>query len=619
MSGSLRKLQQLVEDLHLPALAAFFAVLTALDAVFRACYMDLDVSAAMEGSAFCFTLLWAALLTGIACLLPDALRRVAMPLITLFWCLICVIHTVIRHLTGSFFTAADLYYADDGAKFLSSRYLVVQPQLVALCISALCAVTLISIFLPKKPWRVSRAVLAALLIAAAVFGIRQQNGLLLPEENTRMSWDVGTVDHGADAYLYRDMSDPNRCMEMAGSYQYLWRSILVSTGLEDAGRYGKMYEALDEWYAQRAEVPHRPNAYSGALEGKNCFFILLESIDTWMLTEEYMPNLYALQQQSVDLTEHYSSLYITASTFNTEFIANTGQIPPSAGLSTENYLENSFPMSLAKLFREKGYTARSFHAADPTIYNRAAIHENMGYEQYYYYPNLGMDDYMLDSQLVRGFAKMTAEQPFFSFILTYSGHGPYTEALANISDPHLEEAKAAVGASDAPAKAKNSEEYVLAVAHAMETDAFAAELMRSLEESGLADDTALVFFTDHYCKYMSDTDLVMELKGVSDMDMICHTPCFIWSKDLTPRKITKVTSTMDIAPTMANLFGLDAEYAWYPGSDIFSSEGGVAIFRGGSWYDGRTHSEEPSAQTLQLLTMAGDALRCDYFRSHDVP
>ncbi|MBR5640964.1 MAG: LTA synthase family protein [Firmicutes bacterium] len=616
MSSSRSKIAQFLTGLHLPSLAAFFVLLTALDVVFRACYLDMDAAAAMTGSPFCFTLLWAALLTGIVCLLPDLARRIAMPLIALFWGLICLTHTAVRHLTGSFFSAADLFYADDGAKFFSSEYVVLPPALVAFCIAALCAVILMVIFLPKKPWKAGRAILAALLILAGVLGINQQNKLVMPEENTRMSWDVGTVDRDTDSYLYRDMSDPNRCMELAGSYQYLWRSILVSSGLEDAGRYGKMYEALDAWYAEKQKNPHRSNSYSGLLEGKNCFFILLESIDTWMLTEEYMPNLYALQQQSVDLTNHYSCLYITASTFNTEFIANTGQIPPSAGLPTDNYLENSFPMSLAKLFEAKGYTSRSFHAADPGVYNRAAIHKNLGFEEYYFYNSLNMEDYMLDSQLTRGFSLMTLKQPFFDFILTYSGHGPYTEAMANISGPHLEDAQAAVEAADVPADIKRNEEYVLAIAHAMETDTFVGSLMEKLEESGLAEDTALVFFTDHYCKYMSDTNVVMRLKGVSDMDNICHTPCFIWSAGLSPRKVTKVTSTMDIAPTMANLFSLDVDYAWYPGCDVFSSGGGKAVFRGGSWIDGQTYSAQPTAETLQLLELAGDVLRCDYFRSH---
>lgn len=47
----------------------------------------------------------------------------------------------------------------------------------------------------------------------------------------------------------------------------------------------------------------------------------------------------------------------------------------------------------------------------------------------------------------------------------------------------------------------------------------------------------------------------------------------------------KLTSTMDIAPTIANLFDLDVNYAYYTGDDIFS-DGGYVIFRGLNWYDG---------------------------------
>lgn len=594
---------------------AFFALLVGLDLLMRLEYTGIE-GLLTEESALRFTLCWTAGLTGFVCLLPDLGRRIVMPLIMVFWCLSCVIHAVIRHLTGSFFSVADLYYVEDGAKFFSPQYLVVQPRLIVYCVCAVCAALLLSFVSRKRSWGVLPLLTGVILIAGGLWYGAQVHESLLPEDNTQMSWSVQGADHGADGYLYREMSDPNRCMELAGIYQYLWRSFAVSSGLENSRQYGKTYETLDAWYAQREEDPHRSNALTGALEGKNCIYILLESIDTWLLTEEYMPNLYALQQQSVDLANHYSSLYITASTFNTEFIANTGQIPPSAGLSTECYVQNSFPMSLAKLFAQKGYTVRSFHSADPAIYNRGAIHANLGYEQYYAHYSIKMDDYRMDSQLIRGYYYMTENPPFFTFILTFSGHGPYTEEFAAISDPHLEAAQAAVDRSDVPQKARESEEYVLAVAHAMETDLFVKELMERLEQDGRAEDTALVFFTDHYCKYMTDTDLVMELKGVSDMDMICHTPCFIWAKDLQPRTVTKVTSTMDLAPTMANLFGLDVDYAWYPGSDVFSPAGGLAIFRGGSWYDGKTHSDEPSPETLQLLTMAGDALRCDYFGTH---
>lgn len=45
------------------------------------------------------------------------------------------------------------------------------------------------------------------------------------------------------------------------------------------------------------------------------------------------------------------------------------------------------------------------------------------------------------------------------------------------------------------------EEYTRAVAQAMETDAFIGGLRERLEADGHAEDTVLMLFTDHYCKY----------------------------------------------------------------------------------------------------------------------
>ena len=66
---------------------------------------------------------------------------------------------------------------------------------------------------------------------------------------------------------------------------------------------------------------------------------------------------------------------------------------------------------------------------------------NLGFEAYNNAPTLGMEDYMLDSQLLNGYDLIAPEGQFFSYIITYSGHGPYTDELRNISDPHLEAAQ----------------------------------------------------------------------------------------------------------------------------------------------------------------------------------
>ena len=60
--------------------------------------------------------------------------------------------------------------------------------------------------------------------------------------------------------------------------------------------------------------------------------IMLESIDTWMINEDYMPELYSLQQKSINFTRHYTPLFINAGTFNTEFAALTGLLTPTSGV-----------------------------------------------------------------------------------------------------------------------------------------------------------------------------------------------------------------------------------------------------------------------------------------------
>ena len=43
----------------------------------------------------------------------------------------------------------------------------------------------------------------------------------------------------------------------------------------------------------------------------------------------------------------------------------------------------------------------------------------------------------------------------------------------------------------------------------METDAFIGGLRKQMEADGHAEDTVLMLFTDHYCKYFSDAELII--------------------------------------------------------------------------------------------------------------
>lgn len=64
----------------------------------------------------------------------------------------------------------------------------------------------------------------------------------------------------------------------------------------------------------------------------------------------------------------------------------------------------------------------------------------------------------------------------------------------------------------------------------METDAFIGGLRERLEADGHAEDTVLMLFTDHYCKYFSDVEFISAIKGETDRNMPSNVPFVIWTE-----------------------------------------------------------------------------------------
>lgn len=617
----LHRLRRAAGWLWLPLL---WLVLVWLDLGYRYMYPMDGMHPWNDPTAMFFTMLWSLLLTGIVYIMPTVGRRILMVLFVTVQCIWCLVFGAMYTIFGSVFSFADLAYAGDGAKFFSFSYLHYRKGLLLAVAGGILLAVLLAVLLPKKRYRFYRPMVGLLMIAAAVAGIWYLNGTMRESDNSTFTWDT-TYEADTDKAVYTNFSDTNRCFYMAGGYQYLFRSFTVTFDIEDAFRNGMTYDKLDTYYAQREETVHSDNEMTGAFQGKNVMLFLLESIDTWLLTEDYMPNLYRLQQQSINFENHFSPMFISAGTFGTEYTVNTGLIPPTNGVSSKAYSSYSFPYSLAHLFENAGYTANSFHSSSPKIYSRGLIHANWGYEKYHSFVDMGMEDYQRDSQMMNGYADMVAPEHYFDFILTYSGHGPYTEEMDNICQGHWEDVSRTVDPGTIPAQGADLDEYRRAVAHAMETDAFIGQLVEQIESDGTLDNTVLIFFTDHYCKYMTNTQLVMDLKGAENMDMLNRTPFFIYSKGTPAQTVSKVTSSMDIAPTIANLFDLDVNYAYYTGDDAFGDGGGYVIFKNMNWYDGETYytadysgeiTDEIRQRTQEAKTwvqMSWDTLKCNYF------
>ena len=607
----------------LPAFLAYFF----LDFSLRLFYGAMSNVSLWAWQPLVFTLLWSGTMTAIAALLPRTGRRIFLLVTFVPFALLTIAHCVLYQLTGTCFSFADLAYAGDGARFISAAYFhlkVGQWLSIAVCLALmLCAV----IFTPQTHVGRRGGIAAAVLAAACAAGIFVVHATQMPrggivEHNEYLAWD-NAESHDTLADAYAEFTNANRCLMFSGLYQYTVRGAVVTLWPQTTADTERIAE-LDAYYAahpkQAADTP-----MTGAFAGKNLIFIMMESMDDWLVTPEYMPNLYRLEQEGVYFRNYYAPIFLTAATFNSEFTANTGMIAPEYQVRNSYYTEHALPYSLANLFRDAGYRARSYHAANPNIYNRGQIHLNFGYESYNDYGDLGMDDYTLDSQLLRGYDRIVSDEPFFSFIITYSGHGPYTEEQDTISAPHLARARAVIDYSTVPYTTEaQKEEYTRAVAQAMETDAFIGGLRKQLEADGHAEDTVLVLFTDHYCKYFSDTELIEAIKGTGDHNLLSNVPFVIWTEGITPQVSEKYVSTMDIAPTIVDLFSLNANLRYYIGNDMFGPDGGVVYFRNYAWYDGKTYdtgndaSTNPAVlamreQVREQIDISQDTFRYDYF------
>lgn len=583
-----------------------------IDWILRATYIVYGVLELYDWISLFFVLGWCFLLCGIISMLPAVWKKIFMALSIVIYSILTLIHGAYINVFGKFFSFADLSLLQEGMDFMAASYIDIRKRIIA-CVLISVFLMIFAIYLSpgKHGMKKKDRITGVELIALGIIGIcAAKIGIIVYDDPA--AWDA-TSQPGV---IYEDFLDTTRSLLICGLYEYTSRDVWILANPFDAIRMDEKVAELDQYFESRTDKK-QANEKTGIFKDRNLMLIQLENIDTWMLTEQNMPNMYRLKEEGIDFTEHYSVGFATGKTFNTEFIANTGFVPQTKGKAPSHiYSKNYYPYSLPNLFKEQGYTANSYHAANGAIYNRENVHHVFGYEKYHNWEQMGMEDYTMDSQMLNQFEVMVPSDKFFDFIITYSGHGPFS--LNNAAcKAHIDEVRAENNDPD--------KEYLYGLAQAKETDLFVEDLLNSLEEYGLLEDTVLIFYTDHYAYSMLDEEKELELKGTSDLNLIQKTPFFIWSAGIESEKIEKVTDTTDILPTIANLFGLDCEYKYWVGEDIFGKEEGYAPFSDFSWYDGAVYynsqyegevTEEIKRRDSEIeerIRMSWELLEADYF------
>lgn len=370
-------------------------------------------------------------------------------------------------------------------------------------------------------------------------------------------------------------------------------------------------EYVDEYLTSQNK--ESDNDMTGYFEDKNLILITAESFDTYAIHEEITPTLYMMQQEGWNFDNYYSPLYYR-STADTGFMLETSMYPSkNVSLSMNEYKDNYFPNTLPRLFDAEGYYSSAYHNYTDYFYPRSEFYtETLGYADYYGAEKLGlltekeitlfhhvwqsdidlMDlsysalHYNYDSNYVDNNSinyvddyinpkTYMEEDQFYTSMLTVSGHLSYTSEHP-IASKNYEFVNKVF--EDNNEEVNETIKYYLATQY--ELDQAMELLIKQLTEADKLNDTIIVIFGDHYT-YGIDEKIIWEYDDIkidNDTIDINKIPFIIYNPELESKTISTTMSSVDILPTIANLFNLHLDNNLVMGTDIFQNEDNIIKF-----------------------------------------
>ena len=167
------------------------------------------------------------------------------------------------------------------------------------------------------------------------------------------------------------------------------------------------------------------------------------------------------------------------------------------------------------------------------------------------------------------------EDHFITYYMTVSGHLQYTYNGNTIATKNKKYV------IDMP----YNEGIQAYMATQIELDKAIEFLIQRLEEAGKLDDTVIAISADHYPYGLKKEQIMEYVDYIDDEKFDIHKNNFlIWNNQMEKSiKVDKYACSLDILPTILNLFDLDYDSRLLMGRDILSNEDGLVIFNDRSW------------------------------------
>ena len=353
---------------------------------------------------------------------------------------------------------------------------------------------------------------------------------------------------------------------------------------ESDGNIKKLHEYI------ASQTPTNTNAYTGLFKGKNLIFITAEAFCGEIVDPELTPALYRLIHEGIYFSDYYQPAW-GAGTIGGEYTNVVGLMPVNGKCMQEANQQDLF-FTIGNQLQKEGYASGAYHNNTYTYYDRNTTHTYLGYDVYVGYGN-GMENGVSknwpqsDLEMFQYIIPQYLEQskPFSLYFMSVSGHSNYSRGGNAMSRKNYSIVE----------DLDYSEQLKCYIAANLELEYALQFTLNALEEAGKADDTVIVISADHYpygleksSAWGNDEEYLDELFGETcDSEFVRdQNALVIWSGCVEDMNIevSAPTYSLDILPTLSNLFGVEYDSRLMVGRDVFSTDEAIIFFGGaGSW------------------------------------
>ena len=576
---------------YIKSLLIYFLAIFALELIYKTQVIGVLFNNGLFYAGL-FSLLYASIVTFIVSVVPKKISNAVMIILMTIITLIFMSEAVFTYIIGSTFSVYSLNLAGQALDFYS---VIVHTLMEKWLVMVLFLIPLIALIIFRKKFVYYKGIKNGwrTIIICIILYIIAGLSLFLDKKAVYSAYNLYNNTHAPSIMVNKlglltefrlDIERYVLGFEEKTTVDDNVSGQPVNEPEEKRVEYNKLdlsFDSLDEntkSYLMNRSVTAK-NDYTGIFEGKNLIYILAEGFNEIAVDEELTPTLYKLVNNGFVFSNYYSPVFM--STTGGEFQFSTSLIPTQKNLSDWKNGKTTFSYAVGNVFNELDYSVYAFHDWTYTYYKRNVTMKTLGYDNYVGCRN-GLEKEMnckiwppSDIEMIDAtIDDYINDEHFAVYYITVSGHAEYNFIGNNM----------AVKNKSAVNDLEYSEGIRAYLATQIELDKALEKLLQYLEEYNRLDDTVIVLSGDHY-PYTLSVDQMNEISSYTkDLVFEVNKSNLILYNSATPsERIDKLACSVDVLPTILNMFNVPYDSRLLMGSDIMSEHESLVIFNDYSW------------------------------------